>query len=291
MKRTITLLVVFGLVIFGVSGAAYLKSEREDPRNVFQAMLNNNLRTTSVTRSVSQNDGQQSLEQYVRFQPSGMQIAYATTILEQLGVQRARVVTENVGTPSTDYVQYTSIESDQENEAGETINFDEVLNMWGETEVQDPNATTGELYNEIALAAIPFGNLSANDRKELLRFIEDESVYVVDYSAVNKVNVDGRQAYVYPVTVQPQAYIGLLQLYAAKVGLTQLEGVDPALYTQSQPLQLTMSIDVLTQRIMSIAYPNGRAEQYGGYGIPVLQQIPEETIPLTELQSRIQSLQ
>lgn len=291
MKRTVSLLVIVGLVIFGVSGGAYLKSEREDPENVFKAMLNNSLRTTSVTRTVNQSDGQQSLEQYVRFQPTGEHIAYAKTVLEQQGEQTAQVTTENIGTPYTDYIQYTSIESDQENEAGETVEFDEVLNTWGQTESEDSDATTGELYNEIALAAVPFGNLSAEDRKQLLEFIEEEAVYTVDYATVNKTSVNGRQIYVYPVTVQPQAYIGLLREYASIVGLRQLEDVDPAVYADSQPLQLTISIDALTQRITGISYPNGRTERYGSYGVMVRQSVPENSIPLSELQSKIQSLQ
>lgn len=291
--RATRLLIIVAILIFLASGVTWWWSERTDPQRVFEAMLNNNLRTTSVTRSVLQSENGQTLDQDVRFQAAAKQVAVAETALSQSdeqGTQTARVVTENIGTPLEGYIRYTEIETVQQSVDGGDLNFEDVLNVWGKVEPQE-GLTTGELYNEIALGAIPFGYINSDERKALLEFIKEENVYQIDYSSVTSSELNGREVYVYNVRINPQSYISLLKEYASAVGLTQLDEVDPAAYANSQALNLEVTVDVLTQRLASITYPNGRTETYGNYGVIKQVTIPESTISVEELQSRVQSVQ
>ncbi|MBA3758759.1 hypothetical protein H0X10_03955, partial [Candidatus Saccharibacteria bacterium] len=83
-----------------------------DPRNVFQAMLENSLRTGSVTKEIVQADESQTLDQRVRLLTGDNHTVQGVTNLSQTGLASAKVVTESLGTPTSDFVRYKSIETD-----------------------------------------------------------------------------------------------------------------------------------------------------------------------------------
>lgn len=254
-------------------------------------MLENNLRTTSVTRTVRQDEGQQLFDQRVRFQAGAQHVTEGSTQIEQTGEQSAKVLTENIGTPQTDYVRYGEIDTNQTNQAGQELDFSNVIGVWGRSPAGEPGQTTGEQYNEIALGAVPFGNLSASQRHDLIRFIIDNNVYEVDYGQVRRGSDGLRPEYTYQVTIQPQQYIALLKAYGEVAGLTQLRDVDPAAYQNSQPLRAEMTVDVWSQRLRRVTFENGREEAYSAYGLNRTVELPTEAVPVQELENRINNIQ
>lgn len=252
-------------------------------------MLENSLRTSSVTKQIIQGDDSQSLDQKVRLQAGEKHVVQGLTTLSQSGQASATVVTESIGTPTSDFVRYRSIETNQKSADGGDLDFSNVIGVWGRSE--SSGDTAGELYNETTLSVIPFGNLSAENRRTLMEMINSMDVYKVEYANVRRGSVNGRPAYEYTVKVLPEAYVTLLKAYAQMVGLTQLRNINPANYQNANALEFKVTVDIRTRRLSSVSYESGRKENYIAYGTEAEVVLPKETVTVEELQSRIQEVQ
>lgn len=273
-------------LLFGLN--AWYKSVYSDPRRVFDAMIENSLRTSSVTKRVIQNSEDQTLDQSVRLTLGKDHIAQGMTQLSQSGLASATVTTESLGTPLADFVRYKSIDTDQKNDTGQDLDFSCILGVWGKSG-SDTN-TAGELYNELVLGVVPIGNLSASNRKELLQKLNELDVYKVEYENVERGSINGRPAYEYTVKVLPEAYVEVLITYARMVGLTHLQNIQPETYANAEPIEFKVSVDVMTRRLAGITYDSGRQEYYSAYGSQVAVDVPSDTVTVEELQSRLQAV-
>lgn len=288
-QRTRIIWVGILLVISLLGLNAWYRSIYSDPRRVFSAMLENSLRTESVTKVISQGDDTQSLKQTVRLQTGVHHVAQSSTELSQTGLANAQVTTESIGTPSSDFVRYVSIATDQKSASGADLDFSKVVGVWGKTPAG--GSTSGELYNESVLGVIPTGNLPADKRKEIIALAEKLDVYKVEYANVKRGTQNGRPTYQYTVKVLPAAYVELLKTYAAMSGLTHLADINPSSYENSDSIEFELTIDVLTRRLSSITYANGRKENYISYGSMPEVIPPSETVTVEELQSRLQEIE
>ena len=101
--------VVAGVIILGMGGYLWWQFIFTDPEYAFRAMLKNSLRTHSVTKVSDQIGDNQSLEQISRLLlGSESAVVSQTTITQTAGSEVvAEVVTEELGTPTQDFVRYT----------------------------------------------------------------------------------------------------------------------------------------------------------------------------------------
>jgi hypothetical protein len=84
----------------------------------------------------------------------------------------------------------------------------------------------------------------------------------------------------------------LLKQFGSMVGLRQLEGLDPAQYEGAQALQFKLTVDVWSQRLTGIEFAGGeRIETTGGFGINYDVELPQDSIPVEELQAKLQQAQ
>lgn len=266
---------------------------RSNPERTFYAAINNSLRTHGMSRIVEQDSGTQKLSQKVHLNQSAQHVAQGqTTIVQSAEEVGAEIVTKAVGTPFEDYVSYSKIQTSQKGKDGQPLNFDNLLGIWGKSTSAAPGQTTGELYNESVLGVVPVGNLSAKDRTALMDLITSQKVYQIDPDKTTRAIENGRPVYTYDVTVPPEAYVAMLKQFASNVGLNQLEGINPADYAQSQPLTFKLKVDVWGQNFIGVEYQDGsRNEKYGSYGIVRDIKVPQESIPVEELQARLQAVQ
>lgn len=283
-------IVVIGLIFLAASMWAWVFFVRNDPENTFKAMINNNFRTSSVTRRVTQESEGQKLDQIIRFQNQGQHVAQSkTTVTQTTEKGETVVVTETIGTPTRDYVRYLSIQTDQKSTDGKDLGFEKVLNVWA---VGDDvsEKSLGDLYGDSALGVFPFADLTVDQRNQLMQIIEENNVYEVNYGASKEFKENGRTYYSYTVAVQPSSYILMLKQFARDVGITQLESIDPKAYEGAQQLSFNVVVDVLSQRLVKISSISGeRQETFSGYGIQQNVTLPEQTIPVEELQQRLQT--
>lgn len=280
------------IVIFAISGWSWWHFVYSNPERTFFGALENHLRTAGLTRHVTQISGDQKLEQNVGLTLGAGQVAHGFTTITQQGEVNATIKTETISTPKEDHVRYTAIETNQKGQDGKDLDFTQLVNIWGKSAEGDASQTAGELYNESVLGVIPVGNLPADKRKEIIKFIHEKAVYDIDGNDVKRGIEGGRPVYTYKVTVAPEAYIGMLKMFGKAVGLTQLEMVDPASYKDTQPLVFEIKVDVWGRHITHVMFAEGeRTERLSGFGISRHVDKPKDTIPLEELQTRLQSVQ
>ncbi len=287
MKKVLAkVLFVLSILIFIGAGAAWWLLIRNTPENTFQAMLNNNLRTASVTRTVTQDNGYQKLEQIMRIQNRTEHVTNGTTTLTQ-GGGSTTVVTESVGLPNVEYIKYNSITTTQKDTSGESLDFSEVFNVWGQNKAAEDQLSS--LYQDVTIGNLfMFADLDSSARSKVVDAINTSGVYDVDYENVKKTSVDGRPKYLYKVKLKPQEYIAMIKLYSQYVGLTQFAELDPADYKDSPPVTFVVTVDVLTQRVDGTKSGDGANTQtFSGYGIIENVEIPTDFIPASELQQRL----
>lgn len=254
---------------------------------VFWRMIDTSLSTASFTRTIAQDDSYQQVRQVTATRTVPDQVAFSSTRITQGESSEVDVTTENLGTPRQDFVRYTAIKA----APGDVpADLDAVLNVWGKATTVG-NDTNGQIYNQSVLNIIPFGNLNKQDRIELLGFIKENNVYNFQLKETKRDSLISRPLLVYEVQVDPKGYVETLQLYAQKVGLTQLASVDTAMYEGAERFVIDVTIDGWTNRLAEVSYEDGaRVERLSAYGVRhEFPSIPEDAIPYEELQGRLWS--
>jgi hypothetical protein len=280
-------IIIISIVIFAFSSVFWWREVRNNPENLFNAMLNNNLRTASVTRTVTQDNGSQKLEQVMRIQNRTQHITNGTTTITQDNGSTI-IVTESIGQPNVEFIRYKKIDTNQKGTKGNSLDFGEVLNTWGENKPES-NDQLSELYQDVTIGNLfMFADLDKQDRQTMLNQIKDNNVYEVDYNDVKRTSLDGRNKVSYKVKLNPKQYISMVKEYGKMVGLTQFESLNPDDYSDSQPITFAVTIDVLSQRVEATRSADGANEQtFNGYGIIENIELPKNYIPSTELQKRL----
>lgn len=286
----IKLIVLGGIILLLVAAVAWWRVVYSSPRNVFNRMLAQSLSTSAVTKNVSQNDPQQQLEQVVTFRTQPSAEVQARNVLQQ--GPGTVITTESIGTQETDFVQYTNITTDQKSLSGKPFNFSSVIGFWGRSDNASPETGGAQLFNQSLYGVVPFANLPQSARRNLLDQIYTSDVYKVDVNTVKKQLVNGRPVYAYDVTVLPVAYVGMLKTFAQSLGRKDLDHVNPTQYANSAALKFVFEIDVWSGQLRKVTYVGSdRSEVFGSYGTRVRPTIPTESIPINELQNRLQQIQ
>src|SRR3990167_2266020 len=210
---------------------------------IFWGMVDNNFQLQSYVRQNTQKSGAQSVDQIIATSTQPKQVVYSETLFEQTGADATQATTENIGTPYRDYVRYTNITTAQKNAAGSYLQFNDALNVWGASETADASISEGQLYNNSVLGFIPTGNLSAADRRELIKQLRDSDAYSYKIVQTNRSGIFGRPDYRFEVQIDPVPYITVIKAFASKVGLNHLEEVDPQQYSDAGTLSFVVHID------------------------------------------------
>jgi hypothetical protein len=276
-------LYIIGSILLVLAAALWWTKVYNHPERVFWGMVNNSLRTTSITRVVNQNSEGRALQQTVQVELGPVYKADAVTEVRQ---KSTLVKTESRGTRDAEFLRYLALQTDQKSANGKPLNFSKALNTWADA------GEAGQLYSQSVFGLISTANLPAEQRHELVGKIKQTKVYSVDYDKAKRQTKDGRQVLVYEVAVNPVAYVGLLQSIGKASGLHDFDGLDPNQYAGSAPQKVTVMVDVLSRRLAAITYDGSdRTERYVSYGVRKDPVLPTKAIPASELQQRLQSVQ
>lgn len=283
-----------GLLLFILFGWLWWHFAFTSPQRVFWRMINNDLSLTGVTRHVVQKGGSTDLDQTTRLR-YGSQNAVQTSIsLSEKSNQGMTVVrTEGIGTQNYDYSRYASITTPLKTATGKSPDFSKILNVWGKS----PDPVKGQpapvqYLSQAALGLVPFVNLNSASRSRVVKQMQSQKVYTVDFGSVSTQSPNGRKVFVYKVSINPAAYAGVLQQVLKAAGLSSASNLDPSAYQGNPPIKVTFYIDKLSAQLVKLSYDNNQqTETYSGYGIerPIL--IPSKTVPIVELQKAVQSIQ
>ena len=280
-KQSISLAVGLAVILLGVSGWLYWDRILMNPDRALQDMLGRSLQTTSVTKVVTQTGAKQAVRLNYESEP----LVRGVTILSQNNqAGGSSVTTETLGTKQADYVRYTNIATNGQPTPG----VEEVLNIWA---TQDNNIgleARPVFLNEASLSLIPFGNLSDADKQKV---DAANSRQVYSYEATKTKWVRGRPVIIYSMNIKPADLIEVLKTYSEVTGIgdeNQLRSED---YINARNLTVEIAIDAFSRQLVNISYPDaGRNEEYNGYGVKNTVNLPEQTISVVELQSKIQNL-
>lgn len=278
-----------GVLLFLLSINVWWKFVYQNPHQVFRAMLANGLSTTGVTRQVNTNQNGSEIEQYIQLSFVGWPTARSFIKLSQGSEKDSKttVKSETIGTQTTDFSRYLSVDSTQKGADGKRLEFKDVLGVWGRTQ---PGAPV-QYLQQAAVGLAPFANLSVPNRDKFLKQIDDKKIYKVDYSKTRSESINNRAVWVYPVEVNVAAYVGVLKDIAKATGFKDLDGLDPAAYEGSPPVVLELSVDKKSRFLKRLSFKDGQqSEDYSAYGITRPIDVPSDAISIDELQNRVQGI-
>ncbi len=260
---------------------------------IFWGMIDNSLQTTSFSKTSTLKSGGQSAQQIIDVFTSPKQAVYSQTHYAQSGADEADATTENIGTPYRDYVRYTEINTGQRNAQGQPYDFSNIVNVWGASETQDAKETTGQLFNQSVLGVLPTGNLTAQQRKQVIKLMKDNKAYSYKMSKPNRQFPLARPNYTFTVSVNPPAYITALKQFAKSIGLNQLESIDPKEYEGSAEMVFQVTVDGWSHQIMEVNQTaNNKKESITAHNVRKQPPTPpSKTIDIQELQTRLQSVE
>lgn len=293
MKDLARVFISIAALLFVGFGFLLARSEFNDPENVFYGMIETSLSTQGVSRTVEQETNGQNLKQIVQLQ-TGQEntVAGKTELSQGSGEDQTTIVTESAATPTEDFVRYAVITTSQLGASGQPLDFSNVIGVWGRTPLDTSVQRGGELFSEASLGIVPFGQLDAPDRQALLSKIRELDVYGIDFSNIESKRTDGRPTYVYHAEIKPDRYIEMLQQFGTYIGTSQLDNLIPSNFASNQPIKIDFEVDVWSRQLTKATFVDSeRMESYAAYGLKNKVAIPEDSIPVSELQQLLQSVQ
>lgn len=293
-------ILAIGLAVAIVGIVVWLSNLRSNPETVFYRMVENSMRTNSVIKEITQSNDSQSLKQTIYFQTGANNFARAQAVLSQRAGSSqdnneitTKVTTESIGTPYEDYVRYLSIETNQKTPQNKPLDFTAVIGIWGRAadSNQDITQTSGELFSQTVLGVVPTGYIEKTNRDSVLDKIRAINVYEVDFSNVERTEIDNRNVYKYRVKMQPKHYVEMLKIYAEAFGLEQLRQVDAQSFGNSPSLEFDFVVDISSGQLLQVHFlDSNRTETFSSYGAEVNVEVPDDSVPVEELQRRLQSI-
>jgi hypothetical protein len=280
--------VVVAVILIGVGIGLFWTKVYESPKNVFWGMISGSLGTPGVSLQVLQSEGTTTLNESLTIGFGATKLAHGFTTLSQGSTV---IKTETIGLPTTDYTRYLAV-STTKPAAKARAALNNVLGVWAKTPAPPKGETVDPLdylFGQSTLGVVPFANISDSTRYQLVSQAQATDVYSVNWSQVKHEKVDGQaNAYVYSVSVAPQAYVSFMQAVSEAAGLGSPSQFNPKNYSASSvPIKVVLSVDPMTRALIAIDYGESRTEKVTNYGEQPQVSVPQKSISTTQLEERL----
>ncbi len=283
-SQTISMIVA-GVILFAVFSVLWVQKIYNGPQQVFWGMVQNNLRTSGVTKRSVSDQGGQKVDQYTQLSFVDPIASRSYVDLSQGGGENSTAVkSETIGTKTADYSRYITIRTNQKSQDGKSMNFDTVQGVWGKT---DQIGST-QYYRQAALGLLVFANLDRDSATKITKTIRDQQILVADYSKTKSDTINGKHVWTYAVKLDIAKYITVLKENAKILPIGNIDELDPEQYKSNPPVDLKISVGKYSRQIVQTETPDGQKEDYLAYGLKTPIVLPEKTIPISELQKRLQ---
>lgn len=288
-KSLVIILIVCAVALFAASGYYWYKNVLINPNRVLDGALNKSLQSTSVDKTITQENGQSKFEQVAHLSFTPNVLAQSITKLDQSSeMGNTSVLTETIGTNDVDLIRYTGINIEGTN--AKQQNFDEILNVWGERKSDPQSGQNVSFLNDALFMAVPFGNLNNDQRKELIGEIKKVGLYKDAKTKTEYKN--GRPVVSYTVDIDPQALVEILAKYISVTGIGSSDGLDPAAYKGASKIPIEINIDAISRHINYVDFTgSNRKETYDSYNAVRDIDLPKDTIGVDELQQRLSKIE
>ena len=292
-KYLVQWLYVAAALVAIVSVCVWWTQVYENPYNVYWGMLENSLKTTGVTKHVTETANGTNLNQYISLDFGASNLAFARTTLSGIS---GTVKTESIGTLQSDYVRYTTVKVTGK---GKQPSVSKLLNRWAKANVANTSDSSASVpfFVQVMLGfeggnLVPLANLPADARAKLMKQLHNDVIFQTSFSDVKRQKVEGRQVYTYNVEIEPVAYVAFQKAFAQSVGIKTLDEVDPNSYQGQSAIKVQLLVDARSHQLVGIHYSNAQHnETYSGYGVTADVEVPKATITNQELQTLLSAAQ
>lgn len=274
------IIIVLGLAAYGFYKASHTP---RTPYDAFWNALTTAVTTDGITCTVHDKTAGRDNLQAVSLDLVSKANATSKTTLEQSG---STVKTEGISTASDDYVRYTQIQTSIPNKK---LDFSSVLNVWG----KQSHGSSASLFEQTVLGGcvVPLAKLSNAQAADLVTDMKKNKVFQADYSHPAKASVSGTAVLRYATMLPPDKYIPFMKRFAAAYGLQSLNTLDASSFSGRAPENITLDIAADTDRLYEISFTGqNHTIQFSDYDKRPHIIIPSKTIPMAELEQRLQSI-
>ncbi len=268
------------IAVLLVAGFIWYKQGYASYENVFWGAISNNLATSSATRRTTQKLGDRQTDLYIKLNAGSQNAAEILQVVTKPDQPGYKVVQDKIGTPVIDYVSYQDI-----NTLKNDRDFSKLVGVWGQSASDDT-------YTQAILSTFPTGNLKPSLRSELVRAMQTKHVFSVNFEQIEHPRVNGQITNLYNVKINPVQYFEVYQQFLNVMGLDKIDLPNPDNYANSKPLELKVYIKPEAREIVKVSYINNQQDEfYSSYGLDQHIEMPDNSIPLGELQKRVRSVQ
>lgn len=285
-RLAINLVVLFCVILVGFSGWLWWTKIFMNPDRVLGDTISNGLKTRSITKHVNQTGQNGGVDQvsYLSFYPPAASSQTVTVLTQGSGSNTASITTETIGINDADFVKYSEIKGADGLIASDKLNS--LLGVWAKREQNSSTGAQTTFLNETIFGVVPIGNLNPEQKNQLEELINQKNIYT--YSNAEKKIENKRPVYVYEMSINPADLVSIIQEYVKLTGIGDPAQLDPSQYQGASAIQIKFTIDIISRQLVKVEYPTGRTETYSGQNLYRPTQIPNETIPIDELEKRLQ---
>lgn len=274
------------IILVGVTGYLWWTKIFMNPERTLNDTIANNLQTRSITKVVDQSGPTGGLKQvtYLSFYPPVVSADTVTTLKQSAGSNVTSVTTETIGTSDSDYVRYTDVSGTQNLQGAQ--NLKNLLGTWAK---RQQNLSAGQqvtFLNESMFGVLPFGYFNNAQKAQLVSIINQENIY--KYTDVKREISNHRPVFVYDMSINPADLVTMMQQYVKLSGVGDPNQFEPSQYKGLDDVKIKLTVDILSRQVVEVAYSTGRVEEYSGQNLYHQVNLPQNTIPVEELQRRIQ---
>ncbi|HET7673058.1 MAG TPA: hypothetical protein VFK11_00905 [Candidatus Saccharimonadales bacterium] len=285
-RLAVDLIILACIILVGVSGWLWWDKVMLNPDRALQDALANSLKTRSITKTVDQTSPASGFNQvtYLSLFPQSEGSYTRTKLSQGIGSNTTTVTTETIGAPTADYVRYTDI-SGGANQPG-VQRLQSMLGVWAKREQDLSKGQRISFLNEGLFGVIPFGYLGDDQQSQILGIINQKNLY--KYTSASRSMENKRPVYVYTMSINPSNLVEVLRDYSQLSGLGDPSQLNPEQYKGAGDIKILLTVDIFSRQIVRIQYSTGRVENYTGHNLYRPLNLPGDTIPVEELQRRLQ---
>ncbi len=281
-SQLVRLIFLSGFLILAFAGFMWYENIYKNPSNVFFGMIDNNLSTYGVTRSIAQKETAGfgfERDTKISYIPE-FSVASKTRLVQNVKKNKTVVVTKSITKNNKTVSSYVEISGGDKDK-----NYNPIINRWFEDRLsKDQVAETVGLVPGFVAGTPPFLNLDNNTKQSAIEKIKANEVYDVDFGSVKKTEYNGKSAYEYDVDVNIGQYLYMMRDLSNKSNI-DISQINIDAYTSNPPIELLMTVSIDGRQLLkAIDKQTGREETFSSYGAVSFVNLPTVNISKVQIE-------
>lgn len=280
--------VAFGVVVAIVTSYFWYSQLYMTPERRFWIAINNSMSTSSVVRTLTQGGTGNQVVQDYRFHFAPQRVVENKVVyVEKSATTNTSVTTEGIIYPTDQYLRYTEF-TNSRSDSVDNANIDSVLGQWAIQETPDPEeAKLNYLSEQVSL--VIFGNYGANIRSDMIKQLQERSVYGKEILNPLEDEFNDEKVYIYTISVKLKDYAEILNNAFISAGYGEFAPLNPDNYSTDSKVNGNVIVQKKNNSVVAVRF-GGREEVYKNYGVVKQVEKPIAEMTVEELQQKVQVL-